>query len=83
MRDALHFATPDVASRELNRASLATSLAFELEQVAALLQSALAEEEGKAKVKDPADPQYPMLARSLRTRHDNLQRTISSLKAAA
>jgi hypothetical protein len=29
-----------------------------------------------------ADPQYPMLARSLRSRVDNLQKTTSKLKAA-
>jgi hypothetical protein len=83
MRAPLRFDTPDVASRELSLAAMATSFAFELEQMAALLQAALEDVEGKALVKDPGNPKYPILARSLRARHANLQKTISSLKTAA
>ena len=83
MRNPVQFDTPTVASREAKRSQLANSLVFELQQKAALLQAALAHEESRATVRDPADPQYPMLARTLRSRIDNLQKTISSLKAAA
>jgi hypothetical protein len=83
MQNPVHFDTPTVASREAKRSQLANSLVFELQQKAALLQAALAYEESRATARDPADPQYPMLARSLRSRFDNLQKTISSLKAAA
>jgi hypothetical protein len=83
MQNPVRFDTPTVASREAKRWQLANSLVFELQQTAALLQAALAEEERRAIVRDPADPQYPMLARSLRSRFDNLQKTISKLKAAA
>jgi hypothetical protein len=83
MQDPFRFDTQTVASRELTRSQLATSLVFELQQVAALLEAALVDEESRAAVRDPSDPQYPMLARSLRSRFDNLQKTITSLKAAA
>ena len=83
MQDPVRFDTQTVASRELNRSQVATSLAFELQQMAALLQAALEHEESRAAVRDPSDPQYPMLARSLRSRFDNLQKTIASLKTAA
>ena len=83
MQNPVQFDTPTVASREARRWQLANSLVFELQQTAALLQVALAEEERRAIARKPADPQYPMLARSLRSRFDNLQKTISSLKAAA
>jgi hypothetical protein len=83
MQNPVQFDTPTVASREAKRSQLANSLVFELQQKAAMLQAALAYEESRATVQDPADSQYPMLARSLRSRFDNLQKTISSLKAAA
>ena len=83
MQDPVRFDTPTVASREHTRSQLANSLVFELQQMADMLQAALADEESRARVRDPADPKYPMLARSLRERFANLQKTISSLKAAA
>jgi hypothetical protein len=83
MHAPLHIDTSTVALRELTRSQMAISLAFELQQIAALVQAALAEEEERARVRDPSDPQYPMLARSLRDRFSNLQKTITSLQAAA
>ena len=83
MQDSVRFDTLGVGSREATRSKLAGSLVFELQQMATLLQNALAHEESKSAVRDPSDPMYPMLARSLRTRFENLQKTISSLKAAA
>lgn len=81
MQDPVHFGTPAVTSQDARRSYLATSLVFELQQMAALLAGSLEDEERRAAVRDPANPQYPMLARSLRTRYDNLQKTISSLMA--
>jgi hypothetical protein len=83
MQDPVRSDTHTVASRDAARSHAANSLVFELQQMAALLQAALAEEESRATVPDPSDPQYSMLARSLRARHDNLLKTISSLQAAA
>jgi hypothetical protein len=83
MQDPVRSDTHTVASRDAARSQAVNSLVFELRQMAALLQAALAEEESRATVRDPSDPQYPMLASSLRARHDNLLKTISSLQAAA
>jgi hypothetical protein len=83
MQDSVRFDTTSVGSRDTTRSQIACSLVFELQQTAALLQAALEKEESLARVRNPADPQYPMLARSLRSRFENLQKTISSLKAAA
>jgi hypothetical protein len=83
MKNEVHFDTFIASPPEPTHAHLASSLVFELQQMAALLQDALTEEERKASVRDPAHPQYPMLARSLRSRFDNLQKTIFSLQARA
>jgi hypothetical protein len=47
----------------------------------ALLESIEAEEE-RSRRHDPDDPQYSMLARSMRRRLDNLRKTIATLEAA-
>jgi len=83
MQDSVRYDTPTVASRDATRSRQASSLVFELQQMAALLQASLEDEENRTRIRNPSDPQYPMLARSLRARHDNLQKTISSLKAVA
>ena len=51
MQDPVRFDTPTVASRDATRSQLANSLVFELQQMAALLQTALAEEERRAIVR--------------------------------
>jgi hypothetical protein len=38
-------------------------------------------EETRVAARDPLDPTYPVLARSLRTRTDNIRATIASLEA--
>lgn len=83
MKAEVHFDTFIASPPEATHARQATSLMFELQQMASLLQTALTEEESRATIRDPAHPQYPMLAKSLRNRFDNLQKTISSLQARA
>ena len=83
MQTPFRFDANTAASRHSARTQLANSLVCELQQKAALLEAALADEESRARLRDPSDPQYSMLARSLRSRFDNLQKTITSLKAAA
>jgi len=83
MQKPVQFDTPTVASREAKLSKLADSLVFELQQKTALLRDALDYEESRAVVRNPADPQYPMMARSLRIRLHNLQKTISTLKSVA
>ena len=46
-----------------------------------LLTVDIEHEETQAGVRDLSDPAYPVLARSLRTRRDNIRVTIASLEA--
>ena len=46
-----------------------------------LLDEDIRGEEERASVRDPRDPGYPMRARTLRTRRENLRATIASLEA--
>jgi len=48
-----------------------------------VLTADIEQEEGRARKFNPADPAYPVLASSLRTRRQNLLATISMLQAAA
>jgi hypothetical protein len=52
-----------------------------LARTAELLDEDIKGEEEGASVWDPRDPGYPMRARTLRTRRDNLRATIASLEA--
>jgi hypothetical protein len=46
-----------------------------------LLNCDIDAEEERARVRDLSDPEYPVLARHLRTRRDNLGRTLAALRA--
>jgi hypothetical protein len=46
-----------------------------------LLAVNIEHEETRAGVRDLSDPAYPVLARSLRARKDNIQATMASLEA--
>ena len=46
-----------------------------------LLTVDIEHEEARAGVRDLSDPAYPVLARSLRTRRENIRVTIASLEA--
>jgi len=61
----------------LQIATLIGSLSRSLE----LLTVDIEHEETRAGVRDLADPAYPVLARSLRVRRENLRVTIASLEA--
>jgi len=52
-----------------------------LARTAELLDEDIKQEEERASVRDPRDPGYPMRARTLRTRQENLRATIASLEA--
>jgi hypothetical protein len=52
-----------------------------LSRSVALLTVDIEHEEARAGVRDLSDPAYPVLARSLRVRRDNIGATISSLEA--
>jgi hypothetical protein len=65
------------ATNRFQIASLIANLSRSME----LLTVDIEYEEARAGVRDLADPAYPVLARSLRTRRDNTRVTIASLEA--
>jgi hypothetical protein len=65
-----------VAANRLQIATLIESLLRSVE----LLTVDVENEETRASVRDLSDPAYPVLARSLRARRDNIRATIASLE---
>jgi hypothetical protein len=63
----------------LNRLQIAT-LIGDLSRSVTLLTVDIDHEEARAGVRDFTDPAYPVLARSLRARRDNIGTTIASLE---
>jgi hypothetical protein len=81
MANSYLLATPrrSAAITGLQIATLIGSLSRSVE----LLTADIEHEEGRAGVRDVSDPTYPVLARSLRKRRDNITATIGSLQALA
>jgi hypothetical protein len=67
----------DVALREVARIS---ALISDLDRVVRILDSDIATEEERVQLSDPFDPNYPVLARTLTARRDNLKDTIGALE---
>jgi hypothetical protein len=76
MKHQRHFgsATP---SRE---AVQTRSLIADIDRIVRILDSDIAAEEEQARVFDPSQAGYPMLARTLAARRDNLRETIAALE---
>jgi hypothetical protein len=64
----------------INGLQIAT-LIGSLSRSVALLTVDIEHEEARAGVRDLSDPTYPVLARSLRARKDNIRATMASLEA--
>jgi hypothetical protein len=64
-----------------NRFQIALLIA-DLSRSVALLTADIEHEEARAGVRDVSAPTYPVLARSLRARRENIGATIASLEAA-
>ena len=62
-----------------NRLQIATLIESLMRSVE-LLTVDVENEENRARVRDLSDPAYPVLARSLRARRDNIRATIASLE---
>jgi hypothetical protein len=78
MKHQRHFGSAsDVALREVARIS---ALISDLDRVVRVLDSDIATEEERVRVSDPFDPTYPILARTLTARRDNLKDTIAALE---
>jgi hypothetical protein len=69
------------ATAAVNRLRIAILIA-DLTRTAAILTADVEHEEALAGVRDQADPAYPVLARSLRVRRENVGATIASLEEA-
>lgn len=65
---------------ELREANQATTLIADLSRIVDILNVDIASCEQEAEVSDLACPEYPVLARTLRARRDNLLETISVLR---
>jgi hypothetical protein len=63
----------------VNRLQIVT-LIGDLSRKVAILTADIAHEETQARVRDLSDPAYPVLARSLRARRENLRATIAMLE---
>jgi hypothetical protein len=78
MKHQRHFeSASDVALREVARIS---ALISDLDRVVRILDSDIATDEERVRVSAPFDPNYPILARTLTARRDNLKDTIAALE---
>jgi hypothetical protein len=68
----------ETAVREI---AVITKILADLVRTVRLIESDIAAEEKRAGVSDRSDVKYPMLARTLTERRDNLKRTIAGLEA--
>jgi hypothetical protein len=65
---------------ELRQATQARTLISDLTRIVEILNVDISSEEQAAGVADPARAEYPVLARTLRARRDNLLESISALR---
>ena len=80
MANSFLFETPR-GTAGVNGLQIAT-LIGDLSRSVELLTVDIAHEEARAGVRDLSDPAYPVLARSLRVRRENIGATIALLEAA-
>jgi hypothetical protein len=76
MKHQGHFEDPPY-SREVEKTK---SLIADLDRIVQIINVDVAGEEERAKVFDTAQPEYPILARALKERRDNLLDTIAALR---
>ena len=76
MKHQRHFEDPPY-SREAEQTK---SLIADLDRIVQIINVDVAGEEERAKVFDTTQPEYPILARALRARRDNLLDTIAALR---
>ena len=77
MRHQRHFGTNAAAQRETAQI---WKMIGELDRGVQLLNADIAAEEERARIFDRSDSAYPILARMLATRRDNLKETIAALE---
>jgi hypothetical protein len=70
----------DASTNALREARQTRTLIADIGRIVQILDSDIAAEEEQARVFDPAQAEYPMLARTLTARRDNLRGTIAALE---
>jgi hypothetical protein len=78
MKPKRHFDTREVFQR---KAILIWSMIGDIDRSVRLLDCDIATEEERTGISDRSDAAYPILARMLATRRDNLKNTITALEA--
>lgn len=74
----LHYSGISQETR-LRQVAVIPEMIADLERVAQILKIDISTEEERVRVFDTSDSAYPILARSLRARRDNLHETIAAL----
>jgi hypothetical protein len=70
----------DASAAALREARQTRRLLADIDRIVQILNSDIAAEQELARVFDPGQAEYPMLARTLAARRDNLRRTIAALE---
>jgi hypothetical protein len=78
MNNPYHFGSPAYAA--LKQEAKVKELIRDLERVVRILEVDIATEEARAGVSDPCNGAYPILARKMMARRDNLKETIAALE---
>jgi hypothetical protein len=78
MKQRVHRGNETQSARQ--EAALIKTMIIDLDRIVQLLNCDIAYEEERSRVSDRSDPAYPILARTLSARRDNLQVTISILE---
>jgi hypothetical protein len=78
MRHPYHFGSANYAA--LKEAAKVRALMGDLDRTVRLLERDIAIEEERARVSDPFNTAYPILARTMAVRRDNLKETIRALE---
>jgi hypothetical protein len=77
MKHQRQFGTPEAAQRE---AAQILKMIVDLDRTVQILSCDITTEEESAGISDRSDPSYPILARTLATRRDNLKDTVAELE---
>jgi hypothetical protein len=78
MKHPYHFGSSNYAA--LKEAAKVRALMGDLDRTVRLLERDIAIEEERARVSDPFNTAYPILARTMAVRRDNLKETIRALE---
>jgi septation ring formation regulator EzrA len=79
MRQQRHFENASFTA--VREAACIDNMIADMQRVVQVLDSDVNTEEERARIRDRSDARYPILARQLATRRDNLRATIAALEA--